>query len=176
MSERVTLRPGVWYRLLAGGGQEVSFGYLGEDVIPFEVSDEPAGILASDGSFTAYNALASSCWELKRQHQQAVLAARPGQRTRSRRFARPLTLYFVQAGPATGPVKIGSTTNLARRLAVLRNANAEPLTLLASLPIRSAADERAIHGRFASHRLSGEWFAPAVELLDYIEEQRTHAP
>jgi hypothetical protein len=31
-----------------------------------------------------------------------------------------------------------------------------------------AADERELHLRFASHRISGEWFSPDAELLEFI--------
>jgi hypothetical protein len=78
----------------------------------------------------------------------------------------PCSIYFVQA--ASGPIKIGMAKNAERRVRALRTSSHEPLTLLASFSGEPAI-ERALHRRFASLRLSGEWFRPEPELLRLID-------
>ncbi len=77
-----------------------------------------------------------------------------------------LLTYFVQRG-ATGPIKIGVSLYLKDRMGALRTGSAEPLHIRATVP---GDQEQAMHRRFASHRLSGEWFSPAPALLEAIEE------
>jgi hypothetical protein len=67
-----------------------------------------------------------------------------------------------------GPVKIGSTTSLGARHKQMQCGNPRPLMLVWTLP-GALAEERALHAKFAAHRLGGEWFAPADEIL-------AHAP
>lgn len=81
------------------------------------------------------------------------------------RRASGLMTYFVREMP-DGPVKIGFTNDVARRFAALRTSSARPLALLAVL---SGNHEREMHARFASWRIRGEWFAPAPELVAFIE-------
>jgi hypothetical protein len=82
-------------------------------------------------------------------------------RERQRRW-----VYFVQVG-ALGPVKIGCTRDVARRLAGLQTSHAEPLRLLHSFE-GSVKQERELHALFERHRLKGEWFSPVPELLSHI--------
>jgi hypothetical protein len=89
--------------------------------------------------------------------------------------AEPLTdagtwLYVVQAG-AAGPVKIGTTTNLPRRVAELQVGNAAALTVLLKIP-GDGGDEVRLHRRFARLRERGEWFRPDPEILAWIEAAR----
>lgn len=74
-------------------------------------------------------------------------------------------VYFIQA--SNGLIKIGISGNATHRLANLRTMSPLPLTLLAIMP-GDFSDEVAMHLRFAKHRLHGEWFTPADELLDFI--------
>lgn len=73
-------------------------------------------------------------------------------------------VYFLRFGD--GPVKIGTTRNMGRRLGwIWRERNlADPLTMLVcrwgGRPV-----ERAEHERFASAREEGEWFRPTPEVL-----------
>lgn len=75
-------------------------------------------------------------------------------------------VYFIQAGDR-GPIKIGWSCEISRRLAELQTANAARLVLLGYVP-GTLATERAWHLRFASDRLEAEWFRPSPALLDAI--------
>lgn len=72
-------------------------------------------------------------------------------------------IYFVQAGD-DGPVKIGITTDIRRRLTALRTGSPAPLRLLGHLPANSSF-EKGLHRRLAAARLHGEWFKPTREVL-----------
>ncbi|WP_301121065.1 GIY-YIG nuclease family protein [Mycolicibacterium fortuitum] len=74
-------------------------------------------------------------------------------------------VYFIADG--AGHVKIGYAVNVAARLAELQCGNVLPLKVLAILKGGCEA-ERALHERFAEHRVRGEWFRLAPEILDYI--------
>jgi hypothetical protein len=84
-------------------------------------------------------------------------------------------VYFIQSQDGAGPVKIGHAKRPGRRLAgfqcgspvILRIIGVEPAP-----PIR----ERALHEKFAEHRLHNEWFYPAMEVLEYIWETRNQWP
>lgn len=77
-------------------------------------------------------------------------------------------VYFIQAGDR-GPIKIGWSCEVSRRLAELQTANASRLVLLGFIPGTQAL-ERAWHERFAEDRLEAEWFRPSQVLLDAIAE------
>lgn len=68
-------------------------------------------------------------------------------------------VYFVQFGER---IKIGFTTDLRTRMGHLPHDR-----LIGTLP-GTRHDERAMHRRFASHRITGEWFAAVPEITDYI--------
>lgn len=82
-------------------------------------------------------------------------------RNRARRW-----VYFIQEGDS-GPVKIGFSRDVARRLGELQRQAKAPLRLLVSFE-GTRRDEAALHTRFADHRLFGEWFHPAAELLEHV--------
>jgi hypothetical protein len=76
-------------------------------------------------------------------------------------------IYFAQAGDH-GPIKIGYTSSAPEeRLATLQTGCPSPLRLLGTRH-GTGGHERYLHARFASHRLGGEWFSPADELLSFI--------
>ena len=72
-------------------------------------------------------------------------------------------IYFAQAGDG-GPVKIGFSSNVESRLASLRCASASEIVLLNTRP-GSMKAERLLHSRLERHRLRGEWFEPAEDVL-----------
>ena len=77
---------------------------------------------------------------------------------------RPM-VYFI--GAIEGPIKIGTSTDIIRRLRALQSSHPEPLYLFAA-DAGGSQKERAYHTRFAKHRLTGEWFARAPEILAEI--------
>jgi hypothetical protein len=67
-------------------------------------------------------------------------------------------VYFIRSGE-TEFVKIGCTTQLAKRLKKLQASNPLPLKLLCSFPSpRPFEDEKMFHQLFAPMRTTGEWF------------------
>jgi excisionase family DNA binding protein len=71
-------------------------------------------------------------------------------------------VYFL--GGCPGYVKIGFTTELARRVAELQPGSPYRLELLAYLINGTFADEKAYHRHFHSHRAEGEWFRLCPEI------------
>lgn len=78
----------------------------------------------------------------------------------------PKSVYFAQA--PNGEIKIGTSCEVPRRLASLGYTLRVRLRLLATTP-GAYSREREMHARFAACHLHGEWFAPAPELLAFIE-------
>ncbi|WP_424140409.1 GIY-YIG nuclease family protein [Roseomonas chloroacetimidivorans] len=74
-----------------------------------------------------------------------------------------MAVYFIQAGE-NGPVKIGTTESILRRIALIQNGQAEPVRLL-HLFEGGREEEQALHRRFREYRLRGEWFRPASEII-----------
>lgn len=72
-------------------------------------------------------------------------------------------IYLLQAGPG-GPIKIGHTNDLPRRIALLQTGCADTLQLLGAYE-GNPGDERVIHRTLAAHRIRGEWFRPDAEVL-----------
>jgi hypothetical protein len=79
-------------------------------------------------------------------------------------------VYFIQA--ASGPIKIGVADNPVKRLHSMQSCNHEPLTMLCARP-GGRVTEYEYHDRFSAHRIRGEWFNPAPEILEEIERIRT---
>lgn len=89
-------------------------------------------------------------------------------KTRKTRISADTVVYFVQ-GELNCNIKIGSTSNLKRRLSSLQNSSPTPLTLLCSVP-GSKSTETRFHDWFQPYRLWGEWFSPAPELTGFIDQ------
>lgn len=97
----------------------------------------------------------------------ARLARRDGRTRGGAPVARPSRVYFIQ-DERDGSVKIGRSVDPRGRLTALRCANGgRHLALRATMP-GAAAEERALHARFGSLRIRGEWFRPEPELLEFI--------
>lgn len=80
-------------------------------------------------------------------------------------------VYFV--GGDIGAIKIGISIDLPKRLASLNSHSPIPLKALATVR-GGRKEEKAYHRRFAAHRLHGEWFSPAPEILAEIERLKPH--
>jgi hypothetical protein len=74
-------------------------------------------------------------------------------------------IYFIQAGGDGGLIKIGLTVDLGKRFSALKSSCPAELTLLGFEHGRRE-EEKALHRRFAEHRMSGEWFSPHPDIMD----------
>lgn len=81
-------------------------------------------------------------------------------------------IYFAQAGDE-GPIKIGWSQDVERRMASLQVGCWVHVRLVATLPGRRI-DEVAMHQRFAAARIRGEWFHHAP-VLAWLEGQEVAA-
>lgn len=83
-------------------------------------------------------------------------------------------VYFAQAD--SGLVKIGYCKDLQYRVYGLKHEARSPVRVLGTIEgfetSKAARDtERALHKQFAEHRVKGEWFKAAPEILAFIAEQ-----
>lgn len=92
--------------------------------------------------------------------------------TRRRASVRPVSVerwvYFVQAGGDGGPIKIGSSGDVGRRLGVLRSDHYEELVVLGSC-LGGFVREYELHDELAEARIRGEWFRPTEAVLAAVE-------
>lgn len=102
---------------------------------------------------------------LKDRHAAEIRAAFPG-------IDSPGFVYFIQAGTAGGPIKIGYSYAPETRLAQLQTSMPDTLRLLAAMP-GSVTDERALHSKLRLHRLRGEWFLPHADVLAEVAAARS---
>jgi hypothetical protein len=79
------------------------------------------------------------------------------------------TTYFI--GGESGPIKIGATYDVAKRLSSLQCGCPITLSVLATAP-GGRPVERAYHQRFAAHRSHREWFTRAPEIMTEIDRLR----
>jgi hypothetical protein len=76
-------------------------------------------------------------------------------------------IYFIK-NVVNGQIKIGFADSPNKRLADLQTGSTDKLVLIRSID-GDKATEAALHERFAVHRLQGEWFTPADEILQFIK-------
>ena len=74
-----------------------------------------------------------------------------------------MAIYFIQRG-FDGPVKIGFSTDIKKRLSALQTSHDAKLRVIRAFD-GSESDEASLHARFYKHRLQGEWFSPEPEIL-----------
>lgn len=80
-----------------------------------------------------------------------------------------MSVYFIQAGGPSGPIKIGYTTgNPHRRMRKLQTGNPEELHLLVSIP-GERAHEQELLDRFKALSMRGEWLRADPRLLGFVE-------
>lgn len=78
----------------------------------------------------------------------------------------PDYIYFIQ-GITTGRIKIGISKDPKKRLD--RMQLSEQAVLLSAFR-GSRITEQQLHIQFKKHRVHGEWFEPADEILQFIEK------
>ena len=71
-------------------------------------------------------------------------------------------VYVFRSGGPGAPVKVGFSTDPAKRLRYLATGHPYRIDLVALLP-GSRGLERALHARLADFRLEGEWFSREAE-------------
>lgn len=77
-------------------------------------------------------------------------------------------VYFIQ-GVDGGPIKIGTSTDVESRLRTLQCASPVKLRVVGVVS-GGVGLESQLHRRLALHRLHGEWFAAAPEVIAAIGE------
>ena len=77
-------------------------------------------------------------------------------------------VYFIQPKQG-GPIKIGMSNDVQRRLDLFEPMNPYPLKCLGVIRTGGARLEKSLHNQFQNSRLHGEWFGPTDDLLEYIE-------
>ena len=97
----------------------------------------------------------------RRREVDADLAARDQRQTAG-------VVYYVRRGD--GAIKIGTTTNLTKRVRALTKEHG-PVEVLATHPGGFRA-EQSLHRTFAASRLDGEWFEESHDLAVRIDRYR----
>lgn len=89
-------------------------------------------------------------------------------------------VYFIETDDSRA-IKVGTSTDVKRRIQTLQTACPYPLRLILSIP-GGRVEEGAVHGRFHRERLHGEWFPGdgalrgfVIDLLGMTEERRVAA-
>jgi len=77
-------------------------------------------------------------------------------------------VYFVESGE-DGPIKIGWSQDVERRIAELQVANAHKLNLLGVVP-GTMKNEGELHAKFAHIRMEAEWFQNTEEIHEYLRK------
>jgi hypothetical protein len=111
-------------------------------------------------------------WEKHQRVDNAGKARVPGKDDPEAWMQTQMYVYFVQQGE-NGPIKIGRASNVARRVRQIQVSNPAPLRLLASI---DGDREMEMHERFMKSCISGEWFKPEDELLQFLRELAASSP
>lgn len=78
-------------------------------------------------------------------------------------------VYFI-LGADSGRFKIGRALDVEKRIKAMQTGCSETLSVYGVLPaVSPAALERALHKRFASCRVQGEWFSGAEEIAEFVD-------
>lgn len=72
-------------------------------------------------------------------------------------------VYFIQRGEG-GPIKIGASSNVVRRLAELQIGAPEDMRIVGVWIYGGRSGERGLHRMHSTDRIGGEWFAPTDEV------------
>ena len=75
----------------------------------------------------------------------------------------PITYIYIVRRGEDGPVKIGRTKDVVKRLTELQVGSSEKLKLVASFPAPEWVEDR-LHSVLTAHRLNGEWFGWCTEI------------
>ena len=76
-------------------------------------------------------------------------------------------IYFIK-NVVNGQIKIGFADSPNKRLADLQTGSTDKLVLIRAID-GDKTTEADLHAKFAVHRLQGEWFSPAEEIIQFIK-------
>lgn len=76
-------------------------------------------------------------------------------------------VYFIQRGN-DGPIKIGASSNVVRRLAEFQIASPEPMRLIGVWLMAGFRMERGLQNLHAEDCLGGEWFRPSEQVWETV--------
>lgn len=76
-------------------------------------------------------------------------------------------IYFARSG-SEGPIKIGRTQNLKKRIETLQTYSPHDIQLLGTA-VGGILKEKETHRLFSNSRIRGEWFLPTKDLLQFIK-------
>jgi hypothetical protein len=147
--------PDVWGRDIPPDGLEVSYAFVMPDVAPRGLRDASAGVIRR-GLFYPHGSVARGFFD---QHQAA-------QRATAR--VAPIHVYFIECS-VTGRIKIGCSKNVDGRVKNIQQSYPHPLRLRHVIHDGGRRLETRLHRRFTEHRVWHEWFLPAPEIMEIIE-------
>lgn len=102
--------------------------------------------------------------ERQRRRQVRLQIEREMQAALEDTYADEGYVYLIGAPQDPSLVKVGFSTDPARRARQLQNGNGRRLRVIAKRP-GTRADEKGLHAEFREHRTVGEWFKPTPALL-----------
>jgi hypothetical protein len=79
-------------------------------------------------------------------------------------------IYFIQAATSGGPIKIGVTIDLKRRLKQIEKQTGWKLFVLGVMD-GSYTEERILHHKFATDYIESEWFNESTEIREFIDAE-----
>ena|SRR6185312_6700181 len=78
-------------------------------------------------------------------------------------------IYFLHS-KSMKAIKIGFSFDVSKRIKQLATGSIGDLQLLGTIR-GTTADEKALHKKFSTWRVHGEWFRPVKRLRDYISRE-----
>jgi len=141
-------------------GYQVTFGQRAPDIAPLHWQALPAARVIG-GHIYPYGSVAKALLEKQRE--------------RDKERKKHGAVYFAQAEEGW-PIKIGFSTNPAKRLRALQSAHGQLIKIIGLIDGVTVKREREIHKQFKEDRLRGEWFRPSAALLAFLVQYRHNGP
>jgi hypothetical protein len=113
-------------------------------------------------------------WETKRRQQEELERAKAAQIEADKQTIidagaiKGGCVYFIQ-GESGGAIKVGFSTELAKRLSQLQTGFPDTLRLLLAIP-GTQDREKAIHKRLSKYWLRGEWYKDTPEVREAMRK------
>lgn len=142
-----------------------------EDYVRLVQTDEPVSYAYAPGDGEpVYGVLTTGLWQCFVTHGRPKVVPVRYVEDYVQPSDREGVVYFVQSGD-DGPIKIGWTQDVERRIAELQTANAHKLKLLGTVA-GTMEKEAAMHARFQHLRMEAEWFRNSPEIQAFLRERR----